>query len=92
MYFGNYHRLIYLAQTDDPALLAIARRAAKRLGLTFEHRQTGFGELASAISSFVTSPPAGRAPGHPGAFARGQSSGGGAHPTLPATPSAQAAI
>ena len=45
MYFGNYHRLIYLAQTDDPALLKIARRAAKRLGLTFEHRQTGFGEL-----------------------------------------------
>jgi hypothetical protein len=55
MYFGNYHRLIYLAQTDDPALLAIARRAAKRLGLGFEHRQTGFGELGPVISALATS-------------------------------------
>jgi hypothetical protein len=55
MYFGNYHRLIYLAQTDDPALLAIARRGAKRLGLTFEHRKTGFGDLATKISSLTTS-------------------------------------
>ena len=51
MYFGNYHRLIYLAQTDDPALVAIARRAAKRLGLTFEQRKTGFGELARSVRS-----------------------------------------
>jgi Protein of unknown function (DUF1638) len=68
MYFGNYHRLIYLAQTDDPALVATARKAAVRLGLTFEHRKTGFGELTAAIESLVpsTSPhraPASRAPG-----------------------------
>jgi hypothetical protein len=81
MYFGNYHRLIYLAQADDPALVAIARRAAKRLGLTFEHRTTGFGELATAIGMATTV----RAPGHPGAFARGQSSADGARPTLSAT-------
>jgi hypothetical protein len=55
MYFGNYHRLIYLAQTDDPALVTIARRAAKRLGLTFEHRKTGFGELGPVISSLAGS-------------------------------------
>jgi hypothetical protein len=48
-YFGNYRRLIYLAQTDDPALVRAARRAARRLGLTFELRRTGYGDLAASI-------------------------------------------
>ncbi len=48
-YFGNYHRLVYLAQTDDPALLAAARRAARRLGLDFELRRTGYGGLATSV-------------------------------------------
>lgn len=50
MYFGNYRRLVYLAQTDDPALAAKARRAADRLGLEFEHRYTGYGELGRFIA------------------------------------------
>jgi len=49
MYFGNYRRLVYLSQTDDPDLLAMARRAADRLDLAFEHRHTGYGELATSI-------------------------------------------
>ena len=49
LYFGNYRRLVYLSQTDDPDLLAAARRAADRLGLAFEHRHTGYGELATAV-------------------------------------------
>ena len=49
MYFGNYKRLVYLSQTDDPDLLAMAQRAAERLGLAFEHRHTGYGELADSI-------------------------------------------
>jgi Protein of unknown function (DUF1638) len=49
VYFGNYHRLVYLAQTEDPGLVTAARRAARRLGLTFEHRQTGYGELETSI-------------------------------------------
>jgi hypothetical protein len=53
VYFGNYHRLIYLAQSDDPALLATARRAAGRLGLTFEQRSTGLGELATTITALA---------------------------------------
>jgi len=53
-YFGNYRRLVYLGQSDDKALRAAARRAAQRLGLKYEYRQTGFGELATAISSLVT--------------------------------------
>jgi hypothetical protein len=48
-YFGNYRRLVYLSQRDDPELGATARRAAQRLGLAFEHRPTGYGELATSI-------------------------------------------
>jgi hypothetical protein len=49
VYFANYRRLVYLGQTDDPALLRAARRAAERLGLDFEHRPTGYGELRTGI-------------------------------------------
>lgn len=48
-YFGNYHRLVYLAQTDDPGLVRAARRAARRLGLTFEMRQTGYGDMGTSL-------------------------------------------
>jgi hypothetical protein len=44
-YFGNYRRLVYLAQLDDPRLTEEARRAADRLGLDFERRLVGYGEL-----------------------------------------------
>ena len=48
-YFGNYTRLVYLAQVDDPELVVRAEAAADRLGLRFEHRRTGYGELATSI-------------------------------------------
>jgi hypothetical protein len=48
-YFGNYRRLVYLAQAEDTDLVARARAAADRLGLAFELRRTGLGELAGAI-------------------------------------------
>ena len=51
--FGNYRRLVYLAQTDDPDLLARARVAAERLGLAFEHRRTGYGDLLPTLTRFV---------------------------------------
>ena len=44
-YFGNYHKLVYLAQTDNADLVAQARAAAAQLGLDFEYRYTGYGEL-----------------------------------------------
>lgn len=50
MYFGHYAKLVYLAQTDDPALTARAADAADRLGLGFERRFTGFGELGDWIA------------------------------------------
>ena len=46
MYFGHYDRLVYQAQTDDPHLTALAGRCAERLGLRFERRFTGYGDLA----------------------------------------------
>ena len=46
-YFGHYRRLVYLAQIDDPALTERAEKAAARLGLTFERRFTGYGEMAT---------------------------------------------
>jgi Protein of unknown function (DUF1638) len=51
LYFGNYTRLVYLAQTRDPALEARARDAAARLGLAFELRFTGYGELDLALTA-----------------------------------------
>ncbi len=50
MMFGNYTRLIYQAQTDDPALDAKARDCAARLGLEYERRFTGYGDLETALS------------------------------------------
>jgi len=49
-YFGHYEKLVYLAQTDDAALDALARSAAARLGLAFERRPTGYGDLAPALA------------------------------------------
>lgn len=49
-YFGNYARLVYLAQTDDEELTGKARAAAERLGLAFERRRTGYGELAQFVA------------------------------------------
>lgn len=50
-YFGNYTRLMYLAQTKDPMLEEKARAAADRLGLKYEYRFTGYGELGDFITS-----------------------------------------
>lgn len=49
MYFGHYKTLVYQAQTDDPALLGTARSCADRLGLAFEYRFTGYGDLTDAL-------------------------------------------
>jgi len=49
MYFGNYEKLVYQAQTDDPALTEKAKDCAARLGLAFERRLTGYGDLEKAL-------------------------------------------
>jgi hypothetical protein len=53
VYFGNYRRLVYLAQTDDPDLVGRARRAADRLGLALEVRGPGLGDLAPTLEALV---------------------------------------
>jgi Protein of unknown function (DUF1638) len=50
MYFGNYTKLVYQAQLDDPALDAKARDCAARLGLAYERRLTGYGDLATTLA------------------------------------------
>ena len=49
-YFGNYRRLVYLAQTKDEGLQETAKQAAEKLGLAYEYRYTGYGELADFIA------------------------------------------
>ena len=45
MYFGNYTKIVYLAQTRDEELAKGAMAAARRLGLDYEYRYVGYGEL-----------------------------------------------
>ena len=53
VYFGNYTRLLYLAQTEDATLTATAAAGALRLGLAFDRRFTGLGELGPAVRAFA---------------------------------------
>jgi len=55
-YFRNYRRLVYLAQLDDAALSTAAQAAAARLGLSYERRLTGYGELAPSLARAVGVP------------------------------------
>lgn len=55
MYFSHYKRVVYLAQTESPELLQLARQAAERLGLEFEHRLVGYGQLESELQQFHNS-------------------------------------
>lgn len=49
MVFGNYTKIVYLAQTDDPALQEKAKWAADYLRLDYEYRFTGYGDLDPAL-------------------------------------------
>jgi len=50
MMLGNYEKLVYLAQTDDPELDRQAAAAAARLGLDYERRLTGYGDLSAELA------------------------------------------
>jgi hypothetical protein len=54
--FGNYRRLVYLAQTDDDDLDRRDEAAAELLGLAYERRRTGYGELVPSLTRFVREP------------------------------------
>ncbi|MEL7172679.1 MAG: DUF1638 domain-containing protein, partial [Pseudomonadota bacterium] len=53
MYFAHYDKVVYLAQTDDPGLTAIAEAGAEKLGLSFERRFTGYGELGGVLAGLA---------------------------------------
>jgi hypothetical protein len=49
-YFRHYRRVVYLVQAPDPELSAQAADIAVRLGLEYEERRTGYGDLASTLA------------------------------------------
>ncbi|MCP4340202.1 MAG: DUF1638 domain-containing protein, partial [Desulfobulbaceae bacterium] len=51
IYFGNYTRLLYLAQSDNPLTREKAEQAAEKLGLRFEIRHTGYGVYETFLTS-----------------------------------------
>ena len=48
-YFQHYEKIVYLAQTQDEDLQLKAKAAATKLGLAYEYRFTGYGELESDL-------------------------------------------
>ncbi|MCW5644371.1 MAG: DUF1638 domain-containing protein [Rhodoferax sp.] len=51
LYFGNYTRLVYLAQLEQPGMEEAGRQAARRLGLEYEYRVTGYGDLQGSLQA-----------------------------------------
>ncbi len=49
VYFGNYKKLVYLAQVESDDGRVLGQRAADRLGLAFEYRTTGYGDLQTHL-------------------------------------------
>ena len=49
VYFANYRRVVYLAQTEDEELSAAAREQARFLGLDFAREYTGLAPFARAF-------------------------------------------
>lgn len=57
MYFGHYTKLVYQAQSDDPVLTERAKEYANRLGLEFERRFTGYGDLETTLHAVARKQP-----------------------------------
>ncbi len=52
-YFRHYRRVVYLVQAADAGLSAQAAGIAARLGLEYEERRTGFGEMATSLADVM---------------------------------------
>ena len=50
-YFGNYQRVVHLAQSGEAGLREAAARHASTLNLAFEYRYTGFAPLRQALQT-----------------------------------------
>ena len=53
IYFKHYKKLVYLAQSENPELQTQAYEIAGRLGLVYEYRFTGYGELEHSIAALT---------------------------------------
>ena len=53
MYFGNYTKLVYQAQNPSDTLIEQARGYADKMGLEFEYRPTGYGDLEAELITFA---------------------------------------
>jgi uncharacterized protein DUF1638 len=53
IYFGNYRRIVYLQQREDPLLIAKAKEAAEMLNLPLEIRHSAYGALESRLLDFM---------------------------------------
>jgi hypothetical protein len=52
-YFGNYQRLLYLAQTKSPELESLARKHAAWLGLDYEYAFTGLDHVNRDLTKSI---------------------------------------
>lgn len=52
-YFRHYRKLVYLSQAARSGAIEEARRIADSLGLSFEHRFTGYGELGTRLAALA---------------------------------------
>jgi Protein of unknown function (DUF1638) len=52
-YFGNYRKLVYLAQVAAAGSREQAQAVAARMGLEFEYRYTGYGTLGTSLTDAV---------------------------------------
>jgi len=52
-YFRHYRKLVYLAQNPTPEAEEQARQIARCMGLEFEFRVTGYGELGSRLTALL---------------------------------------
>lgn len=58
VYFGNYRRLVYLAQAPKPESETQAQAIAARLGLDYRFQSTGYGGLEQRLVAFAARPQA----------------------------------
>ena len=57
IYFAHYKRVLYIAQTDDAALIEKARRAAATLQLEYDYHYTGFADYTDFFTICATRQP-----------------------------------
>ena len=51
IYFAHYKRVLYIAQTDDAALVGKARQAATTLQLDYDYHYTGYGDYTAFLNN-----------------------------------------